>query len=149
MNPIDSSARAGSIDHYKATKVSESVSSFPDKIAQEDSSKSALSQSTLDDLLSDLEDLHKNMTTMSIPEYLRATLTLTEKISFQRLNLGEDLDKFGINFDGRTYNIAGKVYGPGSSTIPIISGGQKYTLALPREGSESITNQQTGIDVRA
>lgn len=149
MNPIDSSTRTVSIDHYKATKVSESTSGFSDKITQEESSTLTPGQSNLSDLLGELDGLHKNMMAMSITEYLRATFTLEEKIYFQRLDLGEDLDKFGVNFEGRTYNIGGKVYGPGSWTIPIISGGQKYTIALPEDGSEGITNQQTGIDVRA
>lgn len=147
MNPIDSSTRTVSIDHYKVTKASESTSSFSDRITHEEPSTPTPGQSNLSDLLSDLDGLHKKMMTMSITEYLRATLTLEEKIYSQRLDLGEDLDKFGVNFEGRTYNIGGKVYSPGSWTIPIISGGQKYTLARPDDGSEGITQRKISIDV--
>jgi len=116
-----------------------SDTSFADQLEQATSRSSQTPSDRLTSLLADLEELKRRQVTMSPGDYLAAALPLQEQISTERLNAGEDLDVFGVRFEGQVYKLAGKLYDPGS--LEFVKG---EAVDLPG----LVTPRQSGADIK-
>jgi|GEM_PF-4019436 len=97
---------------------------------QADASSGAGGPDRLKALMDRLDALKRQQVNMSNHDYLMGSLSLKEEISTERLNAGENLDTFSVEFGGRVFNLAGKVSGPGSLEFARVSdaaeGGIRY-----------------------
>ncbi|MBS1167448.1 MAG: hypothetical protein H6R00_3473 [Proteobacteria bacterium] len=113
MTTIDSSIYTMSANRYAVMKGPDSLPDFADQVKQEATSTTKPESDKLPSMLAELEELDKHQLSMSISEYLSASFAIKDRISTERLSAGEDLDVIGVRFEGRTYKLAGKVFGPG------------------------------------
>ena len=59
----------------------------------------------LNELTAELDALEGWQLSMSISDYLFASFSLKEQIAAERINLGENIDTMGVNFEGRVFAI--------------------------------------------
>ncbi|MFH1342391.1 MAG: hypothetical protein ABIL01_14490 [Pseudomonadota bacterium] len=95
----------------------------------------------LADLLSQADALKKNQLNMSIRDYLYADFTLSEQITAERRNAGEDVGTIGVRFEGRVFNVGAKHLG--SFQYTKVSDSGMVQMVKPLEPG------QTGVDIRA
>ena len=60
----------------------------------------------LADLLVQRKELQQQQVKMTIRDYIVAMFTLGEQIATEGLNEGEELERVGVRFEGRIYNLA-------------------------------------------
>lgn len=90
-------------------------------------------------LTDQLNSLKQRQSGMSPKDYLTAVLSLKEQIATGQLQSGADLDVMNIKFEGRTYQLAGKVSGP--HTLKAIN--------LQIENQPRLATERTnGFDIR-
>ncbi|PIP00585.1 hypothetical protein [Pleomorphomonas carboxyditropha] len=147
MNTIGSTSYFTFDNRYSAVNRPESPTDFANQLGSETASTTKPEADKLTSLLAQLEELKKHQLNMSINDYLLANFTLKEQISTERLNAGEDLDHFGVNFEGRTFKLAGKVFGPDSLGFAKIP--DSGTLHLePGNTVRSYLEQGAGVDIK-
>ncbi|MFC3074009.1 hypothetical protein [Shinella pollutisoli] len=134
---------------FTGRHAAERSKSGSDLAGQETASLTKPRPDKLASLLAELKELQGQQMKMSNKDYLFASLSLKEQISTERLNAGEDLDVIGVRFEGRVFNLAGKVFGPGSLDAARIPDSEMVQLARPGDKLRSyLAQQQAGIDIQ-
>lgn len=136
MTTIGSTPYSAVTNRYAAVERSKTSSDSTKQIGPEAASTTKPQQSDkLATLMAELKELKKQQVNMSNRDYLFASLTLEEQISTERLNAGEDLDVLGVRFEGRVFNLAGKVFDPESF---------KFT----KIADSGFAHRLTGVDIQ-
>lgn len=139
MNTIEPTYCSTAASPYAVVNRSASNTSFADQVGHAATQSSKTPSDKLTSLLADFEELKRRQVEISPRDYLAATLPLQEQISTERLNTGENLDVFGVRFEGRVYKLAGKLHDPGSLEFV-----KSETVDLP----SLVTPRQSGVDIK-
>ncbi|MFB9951220.1 hypothetical protein ACFFP0_20425 [Rhizobium puerariae] len=132
MTTIGSTSYFSALQRYTGADRTKSGADSADRTAQPAASSSQTQSARLTSLLKEAEDLQKKQARMSNRDYLLASFTLQEQIAGERLKAGEDLDTIRVQFEGRTFNLAGKILDTASLEFTKVSGTEKVQLARPR-----------------
>lgn len=97
-----------------------------------------------------LDELKSRQLSMSNHDYLLEKLSLSESIATERQNLGENLDTFSVRVDGQTFNLAGRVMGPGGLDFAKLADDSGVELARLRTGTQGGNTEirLSGVDIR-
>lgn len=132
MTTIGTTPSFSAVQRYNGADRSAVRSDFTDQMEQATASRGEPA-TRLAELRAEAEALKKRQLQMSNTDYLLAKFTLDEKIGAERLNAGEELDTFRVRFEGRIFNLAGKMYDSGMLKQAEISQVGMVPVATPKE----------------
>jgi len=150
MTMITSTTQVPAFQYQRLADRSPSNTEFAPQTDEASASGGTTTSDRLKNLLARLEELKARQANMSNHDYAMENFALKEKISTERLNLGETLDTFAVEFRGRVFNLAGHVSGPGALEFAKLSDADGFELAQLRGGSDAASPEQrlVGVDIK-
>ncbi|MGK9051252.1 hypothetical protein [Xaviernesmea oryzae] len=133
MTTISSMPYFSTMQRYAEVNRKNSNTGFADQMGQPTTSSSQTQSDKLTSLLAEADALQKKQVHMSNRDYLLANFTLQEQIAAERLKAGEDLNTFRVQFEGRVFNLAGKMLDLGSLESAKVSNAGMVQPAKPRD----------------